>query len=44
MEIGANGSDSSVSKRWHPFLFARKFEAEAVGALMKIAGGEILKD
>uniref|UniRef100_A0A7N0T994 Core-2/I-branching beta-1,6-N-acetylglucosaminyltransferase family protein n=1 Tax=Kalanchoe fedtschenkoi TaxID=63787 RepID=A0A7N0T994_KALFE len=42
--VMGNVSDSGLAKRWHPFLFARKFEPEALGALMGIASGVILKD
>lgn len=38
-----NGSDSGAARRMHPFIFARKFDADAIGALMRIAG-VILKD
>ncbi|XP_057959758.1 glycosyltransferase BC10 [Malania oleifera] len=39
-----NGSDSSLTKRHHPFLFARKFGPETVEPLMSIANDVILKD
>ncbi|KAJ9538191.1 hypothetical protein OSB04_030924 [Centaurea solstitialis] len=41
-----NGSDASVTvrRRGDPFLFARKFGADTVGALMDIANDVILRD
>ncbi|KVH93445.1 uncharacterized protein LOC112517414 [Cynara cardunculus var. scolymus] len=39
-----NGSDASVRRRSHPFLFARKFGADTVGALMEIANDVILRE
>ncbi|KAK3043736.1 hypothetical protein RJ639_001932 [Escallonia herrerae] len=41
---GTNGSDSSVTKRRDPFLFARKFSADSVGPLLDIANDVIFKD
>ncbi|KAL8090053.1 hypothetical protein AgCh_039498 [Apium graveolens] len=43
-EEGMNGSDSSVSKRGHPFLFARKFAPESLTGLIDIAKDVIFKD
>ncbi|KAG6643791.1 glycosyltransferase BC10 [Carya illinoinensis] len=39
-----NGSDSSVSKRHDPFLFARKFSSDSIKPLMSIANDVIFKD
>lgn len=39
-----NGSDVSVMKRNHPFLFARKFGSDTVGKLMGIADDVVLKE
>ncbi|XP_071715522.1 glycosyltransferase BC10-like [Rutidosis leptorrhynchoides] len=39
-----NGSDVSLRKRNDPFLFARKFGSDTVGALMDIANDVILRD
>ncbi|KAK1382861.1 Core-2/I-branching beta-1,6-N-acetylglucosaminyltransferase family protein [Heracleum sosnowskyi] len=41
---GMNGSDSSVSRQNHPFLFARKFAPESLTRLLDIANDVILKD
>lgn len=41
---GMNGSDSSVRKRRHPFLFARKFAPESLTGLLDIAKDVIFKD
>ncbi|KAL4588499.1 hypothetical protein LXL04_001390 [Taraxacum kok-saghyz] len=39
-----NGSDTSVIQRNDPFLFARKFGADAVGALVEIADDVVLRE
>ncbi|GLU01303.1 hypothetical protein SLE2022_186150 [Rubroshorea leprosula] len=41
---GINGSDSSVTHRHDPFLFARKFAPETVEALLSLANDVILTD
>ncbi|KAL1827808.1 hypothetical protein ACET3Z_006220 [Daucus carota] len=41
---GMNGSDASVSRRGHPFLFARKFAPETLTGLLEIANDVVLKD
>ncbi|KAL3500894.1 hypothetical protein ACH5RR_039987 [Cinchona calisaya] len=41
---GSNVSNSSVSRRRDPFLFARKFSPDTIQKLMDIAGDIILKD
>ncbi|KAI3803852.1 hypothetical protein L1987_32015 [Smallanthus sonchifolius] len=38
------GSDASVTRRNYPFLFARKFGSDTVGALMDIANDVILRE
>ncbi|KAI3788986.1 hypothetical protein L2E82_01769 [Cichorium intybus] len=39
-----NGSDASVIRRNDPFLFARKFGADTVGALLEIADDVVLTE
>lgn len=39
-----NGSDSSITKRRDPFLFARKFSPDSIQLLMNIASDVIFKD
>ncbi|XP_028101353.1 glycosyltransferase BC10-like [Camellia sinensis] len=39
-----NGSDSSVSRRHDPFLFARKFSPDSIQPLLRIANDVIFKD
>ncbi|KAL3497358.1 hypothetical protein ACH5RR_040090 [Cinchona calisaya] len=41
---GSNGSDSSVTRRRDPFLFARKFSPDCIKPLMTIANDVIFKD
>jgi hypothetical protein len=41
---GRNGSDSSVTKRHDPFLFARKFSFDSIQPLMRIANDVLFKD
>lgn len=41
---GINGSDSSVTKRRDPFLFARKFSADSIQPLLSMASDVIFKD
>ncbi|KAL6985266.1 hypothetical protein U1Q18_018643 [Sarracenia purpurea var. burkii] len=41
---GIDGSDSSVTNRRDPFLFARKFSLDSIQPLLRIASDVILKD
>lgn len=43
-EDAINGSDASVRKRRHPFLFARKFSPDSVEPLLSMASGVIFRD
>lgn len=43
-EDAINGSDASVRKRRHPFLFARKFSPDSVEPLLSMASGVIYRD
>ncbi|XP_057510098.1 glycosyltransferase BC10-like [Actinidia eriantha] len=43
-DFGMNGTDSSVTERRDPFLFARKFSADSVQPLLRIANDVIFKD
>ncbi|XP_021738501.1 uncharacterized protein LOC110704994 [Chenopodium quinoa] len=42
--VKINGSDLSVSHRWDPFLFARKFAPNCVEPLLRIAKDFLFKD